>query len=122
MYTLDGLNKIFLFYQGYVLETAPAMRMVGEMCIQKIGRVVGSFPLPGSLYGSNSGHVLLMTSSKKHQNMYIYTKYNFLFVLLYFHYSLMENMLHLNIYVCNPFVNKINYKGENMLKVYKNEY
>lgn len=83
MYTLDGLNKIFLFYQGYVLETAPAMRMVGEMCIQKIGRVVGSFPLPGSLYGSNSGHVLLMTSSKKHQNMYIYTKYNFLFVFIF---------------------------------------
>lgn len=83
VYCPDDLNNTF-FYQGYVLEIAPAMRIMIRMYIPKSKRRQrGASYCPSQVCRSTSGHVLLMTSSK-HWNTQIHTKQKLLFCVTIF--------------------------------------
>lgn len=83
VYCPDGLNNTF-FCQGYVLETAAAMRIVVRTYIPKSKGVQwGASYCPRQACRWTSGYVLLMTSSK-HQTTQIYTKQKLLFCVTIF--------------------------------------
>ena len=64
VYSPDGLNNTLLL-QGRVLETAPAMGMVGGIRIPRTREGWGALDCPGRAHKSTSSHVLSVSFSNK---------------------------------------------------------